>query len=55
MDLLSQDLYRVGGIARPDIVVVEERYLATAWKTAFAKSSKTLSEIQQSDLKLWTF
>ena len=55
MDLLSWNLGRVDGIARPDVVRVEVRFHTTAWKTDSKNSSKTLSDIQLLDVKLWTF
>jgi hypothetical protein len=54
-DLFSRYCSRVGGTTRTDIVGVEKGYHATPRKTAYGKSSKTLSAIQQSDQKLWTF
>ena len=55
MDLLSLDSRPIRGIARPDIVGVEDRFHATAWKKVSENSSKTLSDIQLSDVKLLTF
>ena len=41
--------------APTDVVGVQQRFHATRRKTAYGKSSKNLSAIQLSDLKLWTF
>ena len=40
IDLLSRYFGRVGGIARPDIVIVEYQFHATPWKTTYKNSSK---------------
>jgi hypothetical protein len=55
MDLLNRYWSRVGGTTRTDIVGVEKGFHATLRKTAYRKSSKTLSAIQWTDQKLWTF
>ena len=55
MNLLSRDSGHVGGIARPDVVGVEEQFHATTWKIDFENYSKTLSDIQLLDVKLWIF
>ena len=55
MDSLSWYSGRVGDIARPEVVSMEERLHSTASKTTSANSFKPLSNIQQSDLKLWSF
>jgi len=55
MDLFSRYCGGVRGTTRTEIVEVEKGFHATPRKTAYGKSSKTLSAIQQSDQKLWTF
>jgi hypothetical protein len=55
MDLLNRYCSRVGGTTRTDIVGVQKGFHATPRKTAYGKSSKTLSAIQLTDQKLWTF
>ena len=47
MDLLSRYLGRVGGIARPEVVVVELRFHATTWRRAFENYLENLSAIQR--------
>ena len=55
MDLLSQYSSRVGGIARPDVVVVVYPLRATPGKQPLKTAEKRFRAIQRSDLYLWIF
>jgi hypothetical protein len=55
MDLFSRYYGGVGGMTPTEIIGVEKGFHATPRKIAYGKSSKTLSVIQRSDQKLWTF
>ena len=52
VDLLSRYLGRGGGSALMVVDIVEYRCKATPRRTAYGNSSKQLSAIQRSDLKL---
>jgi len=46
---------RYSSLARPDLIITEYRFLIHSMQRTSGNSSKSLTEIQRSDQKLWPF